>query len=164
MSRAFVKETETKARLPDRLVSPHRNFVTEAGLAAIEDALNRFEVLYREAVAAGDGPAIAAASREVRYWRARRSSVLVTFPSQEEPSSGPKSRAIHRSSPVCGTSTTRRSPTSGVRHNPRCRRASLRLIAPNAISARPRNHPAISRSLRRAMLIYSEACGATPAL
>ena len=40
MSRAFVKEAENeKADLPDRPVSLHRNFVTEAGLAAIEAAL-----------------------------------------------------------------------------------------------------------------------------
>jgi hypothetical protein len=37
MSRAFVKEVESEtAELPDRPISPHRNFVTEAGLAAIE--------------------------------------------------------------------------------------------------------------------------------
>ena len=37
MSRAFVKEAEDKAEdLPDRPISPHRNFVTEEGLAAIE--------------------------------------------------------------------------------------------------------------------------------
>jgi Ku70/Ku80 beta-barrel domain len=44
MSRAFVKEAENEtAELPDRPISPHRNFVTEAGLAAIEAALGRFE-------------------------------------------------------------------------------------------------------------------------
>jgi hypothetical protein len=32
MSRAFVKEAENEvAELPDRPISPHRNFVTEAG-------------------------------------------------------------------------------------------------------------------------------------
>jgi hypothetical protein len=44
MSRAFVKEAENDStELPDRPVSPHRNFVTEAGLAAIEAALGRVE-------------------------------------------------------------------------------------------------------------------------
>jgi len=39
MSRAFVKEAENEtAELPDRPISPHRNLVTEAGLAAIEMA------------------------------------------------------------------------------------------------------------------------------
>jgi hypothetical protein len=47
MSRAFVKEAENEtAELPDRPISPHRNFVTEAGLAAIEAALGRFEAVH----------------------------------------------------------------------------------------------------------------------
>jgi hypothetical protein len=42
MSRAFVKEAENEtAELPDRPISPHRNFVTEAGLAAIEATIGR---------------------------------------------------------------------------------------------------------------------------
>ena len=50
MSRAFVKEAEDDtAELPDRPISPHRNFVTEAGLAAIEAALGRFEAAHRAA-------------------------------------------------------------------------------------------------------------------
>ena len=78
MSRAFVKETENEtAELPDRPISPHRNFVTEAGLAAIEAALGRFEAAHRAARDNGDSEAAAAASREVRYWRARRASAEV---------------------------------------------------------------------------------------
>jgi transcription elongation GreA/GreB family factor len=77
MSRAFVKETESKTALPDRPISPNRNFVTEAGLAAIDDALARFEAEHREALAKGHWPAIAAALREVRFWRARRASAEV---------------------------------------------------------------------------------------
>jgi hypothetical protein len=47
MSRAFVRETEHDTTgLPDRPISPHRNFVTEAGLADIEAALNGFEVAH----------------------------------------------------------------------------------------------------------------------
>ena len=80
MSRAFVKETEGEDALPDRLISPNRNFVTEAGLAAIEEALTRFEAAHREAVAKRNGSMIAAASREVRYWRARRASAEVVKP------------------------------------------------------------------------------------
>jgi hypothetical protein len=50
MSRAFVKEAENEtAELPDRPISPHRNFVTEAGLAAIKAALGRFEAAHRPA-------------------------------------------------------------------------------------------------------------------
>jgi transcription elongation GreA/GreB family factor len=78
VSRAFVKEADGEApALPDRPISPHRNFVTETGLAAIEAALGRFEEFHRHAVAKDDRSAIAAASREVRYWRARRASAEV---------------------------------------------------------------------------------------
>jgi hypothetical protein len=72
MSRAFVKDTEDQtAALPDRPVSPHRNFVTGEGLRAIENALGRFEAAHRAAIDKGDKRAAAAALREVRYWRAR---------------------------------------------------------------------------------------------
>ena len=78
MSRAFVKEAENDtAELPDRPISPHRNFVTAAGLAAIEAALGRFEAAHRAATDKGDRQAAAAALREVRYWRARRASAEV---------------------------------------------------------------------------------------
>jgi transcription elongation GreA/GreB family factor len=81
MSRAFVKEDENDlAELPDRPISPHRNFVTEAGLAAIEAALGRFEAAHRAATDKGDGEAAAGALREVRYWRARRASAEVVKP------------------------------------------------------------------------------------
>jgi len=81
MSRAFVKETEGDTDgLPDRPISPHRNLVTEAGLAAIDAALERFEMEHRTAADKGDQGAAAAASREVRYWRARRASAEVVKP------------------------------------------------------------------------------------
>jgi hypothetical protein len=67
MSRAFVKEAENGMDvLPDRPISPHRNFVTEAGLAAIETALGRFEAAHRAATNKGDRQAAAVALREVR--------------------------------------------------------------------------------------------------
>ena len=81
MSRAFVREDENdKSELPDRPISPHRNFVTEAGLVAIEDALGRFEAAHRAAADKSDREATAAALREVRYWRARRASAEVVKP------------------------------------------------------------------------------------
>src|SRR5579864_4824701 len=81
MSRAFVKEDENDlAELPDRPISPHRNFVTEAGLAAIEAALGRFEAAHRAATDKGDKEAAATALGEVRYWRARRASAEVVKP------------------------------------------------------------------------------------
>jgi transcription elongation GreA/GreB family factor len=81
MSRAFVKEVENDtAELPDRPISSHRNFVTEAGLAAIEVALGRFEAAHRAATDKANKEAAAAASREVRYWGARRASAEVIKP------------------------------------------------------------------------------------
>ena len=81
MSRAFVKEADDeKVPLPDRPISPHRNFVTARGMAAIEANLNRFEAAYRSAIAKEDKQAVAAAVREVRYWSARRSNAEVVKP------------------------------------------------------------------------------------
>lgn len=81
MSRAFVKEAENETvELPDRPISSHRNLVTEAGLAAIKDALARFEAAHRAATDEGDKEARAAAFREIRYWRARLASAEVLKP------------------------------------------------------------------------------------
>jgi transcription elongation GreA/GreB family factor len=83
VSRAFVRETDSDTTgLPDRLLSPHRNLVTEAGLADIEAALDRFEAAHRAAANQGDREAAAMALREVRYWRARRASAEVVKPSE----------------------------------------------------------------------------------
>lgn len=81
MSRAFVKESESNiAVLPDRPISSQPNFVTEAGRAAIESALRRFEAAHRAAVEKGDQQAIAADLREIRYWKARLASAQVIKP------------------------------------------------------------------------------------
>lgn len=78
MSRAFVKEQDgATTDLPDRPVSPHPNFVTDAGRAEIESALHRFEAAHKAAVAKGDDHAAAMALREVRYWRSRLASAKV---------------------------------------------------------------------------------------
>ena len=63
--------------LPDCSISPHRNFVTAGGMAAIEANLNRFEAAHRSAIAKDDKQAVAASLREVRYWSARRSNAEV---------------------------------------------------------------------------------------
>jgi hypothetical protein len=68
MSRAFVKETDDDtAGLPDRLISLHRNLVTESGLADIEAALARFEAEHRAAMERGDreGAAVALSNRHM---------------------------------------------------------------------------------------------------
>jgi transcription elongation GreA/GreB family factor len=76
MSRAFVKETdETVDELPDRPISPHPNVVTAEGLAAIEAQVDRLQE--EHARASGDRAALAAISRELRYWKSRRASAQV---------------------------------------------------------------------------------------
>jgi transcription elongation GreA/GreB family factor len=81
VSRAFVKETDVEpVALPDRPVSPHPNFVTPEGLAAIERELARLDAVHAAAVAAGDTTAAAAVQRDQRYWTARRASAQVIVP------------------------------------------------------------------------------------
>jgi transcription elongation GreA/GreB family factor len=76
MSRAFVKENdETVEELPDRPVSPYPNLVTAEGLAAIEAQLARLQQEHTSA--SGDRAALAAISRELRYWTSRRASAQV---------------------------------------------------------------------------------------
>jgi transcription elongation GreA/GreB family factor len=78
MSRAFVKNTdEATDELPDRPISPHPNIVTAEGLAAIEANLARFQGEYARAQTQNERPALAAASRELRYWSSRMASAQV---------------------------------------------------------------------------------------
>ncbi len=80
MSRAFVKETDEVPELPDRPVSEHPNLVTKRGLTMIEAEVERHREALAEAQAADDREKIAAASRELRYWTARRATVEVQPP------------------------------------------------------------------------------------
>jgi transcription elongation GreA/GreB family factor len=85
MSRAFVKEVEPETvDLPDRPVSTHPNLVTAEGLAAIDRTLTHFEGANKAAVAKNDRMAIAAAQRELRYWKARRSTAKVVEPAADK--------------------------------------------------------------------------------
>lgn len=86
MSRAFVKEPEGGEAfedLPDRPISPHQNFVTPEGLAALEAELARLHEEHAAGQAAGDKAAIARTSRDLRYWTARRASAQVADPPQD---------------------------------------------------------------------------------
>jgi transcription elongation GreA/GreB family factor len=86
MSVAFTREEDLEAaaaHLPDRPVSPHRNLVTPEGLAAIDAELAAARQAYAAAQAAGDVQAdrmaMAIATRDLRYWTARRQNAeLVT--------------------------------------------------------------------------------------
>ena len=88
MSVAFTREEDleaTAADLPDRPISPHPNLVTPAGLAQIEAALASARAAYSAAQAHGsieaDRTAMARATRDLRYWSARRASAqLVETP------------------------------------------------------------------------------------
>ncbi|HKT53608.1 MAG TPA: transcription elongation factor GreA, partial [Caulobacteraceae bacterium] len=72
------------ANLPDRPISPHPNLVTRAGLDAIEQALVEARAAYAAAQAAGgisaDRTAMARATRDLRYWSARRANAQLTEP------------------------------------------------------------------------------------
>lgn len=74
MSRAFVTEDSFIEELPDRPISTHPNYVTENGLALIDQAFEAARRAHSEAQAAGDREALARAGRELRYWSARRGS------------------------------------------------------------------------------------------
>ena len=81
MSVAFTREEDleaTAADLPDRPISPHPNLVTPEGLAAFEAALAAARAAYNAAQARGsieaDRTAMARATRDLRYWSARRAT------------------------------------------------------------------------------------------
>lgn len=75
MSRAFVKETdEALELLPERPISSHRNFVTAAGLAAMDREIARLRAAIEDARRSGDETALARAQRDLRYWTARHAS------------------------------------------------------------------------------------------
>ena len=87
MAVAFTREEDHEARaadLPDRPISAHRNLVTPSGLAAIEGELADARAAYAAAQAEGgistDRTAMARATRDLRYWSARRASAQLTEP------------------------------------------------------------------------------------
>ena len=79
MSRAFLREQDVEASetLPDRPISPHSNDVTQQGLRELEARLDAAREAHAAALAAQDRVAMARASRELRYWSARRASARV---------------------------------------------------------------------------------------
>ncbi len=88
MSVAFTREEDyeaTAANLPDRPVSAHPNYVTPEGLARIEAEFAAAKAAYGAAQVEGgvaaDRTAMARATRDLRYWSARRGSAqLVEAP------------------------------------------------------------------------------------
>lgn len=90
MAVAFTREEDYEAQaadLPDRPISAHPNLVTASGLAAIEAELAAARAAYSQAQAEGgvaaDRTAMARATRDLRYWSARRASAQLTEPEPE---------------------------------------------------------------------------------
>lgn len=91
MSVAFTREEDleaTAADLADRPISPHPNLVTPEGLAAIEAELASARAAYTAAQVQGsiesDRTAMARATRDLRYWSARRASAQVVEPTEDD--------------------------------------------------------------------------------
>ena len=90
MSVAFTKEQDSEsaaADLPDRPISPHPNLVTATGLAQLDAALAEARAAYGAAQAAGgvdsDRTAMARATRDLRYYGARRASAQLIEPGDD---------------------------------------------------------------------------------
>ena len=90
MSVAFTKEEDSEsnaANLLDRPISPHANLVTRSGLAALDAALAEARAAYADAQVQGsvsaDRTAMARATRDLRYWTARRASAQLVPPGDD---------------------------------------------------------------------------------
>ncbi|HZZ31151.1 MAG TPA: transcription elongation factor GreA [Phenylobacterium sp.] len=90
MAVAFTREEDYEAQaanLPDRPISTHPNLVTSSGLAAIDADLASARAAYAAAQAVGgisaDRTAMARATRDLRYWSARRASAQLTEPERQ---------------------------------------------------------------------------------
>ena len=90
MAVAFTREEDYESQaadLPDRPVSPHPNLVTASGLAAIEAELAAARAAYAAAQVQGgvsaDRTAMARATRDLRYWSARRANAQLVEPAAD---------------------------------------------------------------------------------
>lgn len=85
MSRAFVKEQDVESfeDLPDRQISELPNDVTIEGMAQINAALAASRAVYAVAQAGDDRSAMAAASRDLRYWNARHATARIVLNSDD---------------------------------------------------------------------------------
>ncbi len=86
MSRAFVKESDGSEpiQLEERQISPDRNFVTESGLALIDDKIEQLKQQLALDNVKIDEMEIAQLSRDLRYWQARRTSAEAIIPQQDD--------------------------------------------------------------------------------
>jgi transcription elongation GreA/GreB family factor len=79
MSRAFVRESDVEVleELPDRLISQYPNDVTAEGMKKLDLMLEVAREAHAAALQAQDRAALVVASRDLRYWGARRASARV---------------------------------------------------------------------------------------
>lgn len=92
MSRGFVKEDDLEhagTELPERPMSPHANYVTPAGLAALESAAKKLEAERGEWLQRKEAPnaqqALAIIARDLRYYSARlEQAILVDTTGQDK--------------------------------------------------------------------------------
>lgn len=82
MSVAFVKEPneDQVEALPERDLGTDPNFVTPRGLSLLDEEIVMNTAAVERARAAGDKIAVAMLYRDLRYWRARRSTAQVVEP------------------------------------------------------------------------------------
>jgi transcription elongation GreA/GreB family factor len=91
MSVAFTKEEDSEAAaadLPDRPISPEPNFVTATGLASLDEQLEAAKAAYAAAQTgesvSSDRTAMARATRDLRYYGARRASAQLVEPGETQ--------------------------------------------------------------------------------
>lgn len=87
MSRAFVREETNEAALADigeRPISANRNLVTREGLEKIDAEIADLRGLLALADAEADAGKIALASRDLRYWIARRETAELSEPDLQD--------------------------------------------------------------------------------
>ena len=85
MSVAFVKEPneDQVEGLPERDLGEDPNFVTERGLEKLDAEIVAGEAALEEARGKNDKIAMAHVNRDLRYWRARRSTAQLTVPEED---------------------------------------------------------------------------------
>lgn len=91
MSRGFVKEDDLEhagTELPERPISPHANYVTPTGLAALESAAKQLEAKRSEWLRRKEAPnaqqALAMIARDLRYYSARLEQAIVVNPAGQD--------------------------------------------------------------------------------
>ncbi len=83
MSRAFTKETETPAVLPERIAEPHPNYVTPQGLEKLRARIPTLQQELLDAGSRGDNAAQQAIANELRWLEARCATAIAIDPARQ---------------------------------------------------------------------------------